>query len=44
MIVSALDKAGYNRSKAAKILKIPRYKLIYRIKKYKIAAPKSAFE
>ena len=44
MIVSALDKAGYNRSKAAKILKIPRYKLIYRIKKYKIATPKNAFE
>jgi two-component system NtrC family response regulator len=36
MIISALDKAGYNMSKAAKILKIPRHKLIYRLKKYQI--------
>lgn len=36
MILSALDKAGHNMSKAAKILKIPRHKLIYRMKKYGI--------
>lgn len=36
MILSALDRAGHNMSKAAKILKIPRHKLIYRMKKYGI--------
>jgi two-component system, NtrC family, response regulator len=36
MIRSALERAGHNMSKAAKILKIPRHKLIYRMKKYGI--------
>jgi two-component system NtrC family response regulator len=39
MIVSALDKSGHNMSKAAKILKIPRHKLIYRMKKYGLISP-----
>lgn len=38
MIISALDKSGFNISKAAKLLKIPRYKLIYRMKKYRIGS------
>lgn len=36
MILSALEKSGHNMSRAAKILNIPRHKLIYRMKKYKI--------
>ncbi|MCL5276596.1 MAG: sigma-54 dependent transcriptional regulator [Deltaproteobacteria bacterium] len=42
MVLSALDSAGHNISKAAKLLKIPRHKLVYRMKKYGIgpgAAP-----
>jgi len=34
LIVEALDKCGWNKSKAAKFLNIPRHVLIYRIKKY----------
>ncbi len=37
MIRSALDKTGSNIARAAKLLKIPRYKLVYRMKKYGIA-------
>jgi two-component system NtrC family response regulator len=36
IIVDALDKFGWNRSKAAAHLKIPRHILIYRMKKYGI--------
>ncbi len=38
LIVSALGKADYNISKAAKLLKTPRHKLVYRMKKYGIDA------
>ncbi|MFH1685888.1 MAG: sigma-54 dependent transcriptional regulator [bacterium] len=34
LIVDALDKCGWNKSKTAKFLSIPRHVLIYRIKKY----------
>ncbi|MCL4478734.1 MAG: sigma-54 dependent transcriptional regulator [Deltaproteobacteria bacterium] len=36
MILSALEKSGHNKAMAAEILKIPRHKLIYRIKKFGI--------
>jgi two-component system NtrC family response regulator len=36
LIVEALDRFGWNRSKAAEHLKIPRHILIYRMKKYGI--------
>jgi len=36
MIIEALKKTGWNQSKAAKMLDIPRHVLIYRIKKYGI--------
>lgn len=36
MILSALGKTGHNKSKAAKILNIPRHKLVYRMKKFGI--------
>lgn len=35
-IFKALEKAGWNQTKAAKLLQIPRHVLIYRIKKYNI--------
>ncbi|MFH2090768.1 MAG: sigma-54 dependent transcriptional regulator [Pseudomonadota bacterium] len=35
-IVKALEKAGQNRSKAARLLKIPRHVLLYRIEKYNL--------
>lgn len=35
-ILKALDKAGQNRSRAARLLKIPRHVLLYRIEKYKL--------
>ena len=35
-IIKALEKAGQNRSKAARLLKIPRHVLLYRIEKYKL--------
>jgi DNA-binding NtrC family response regulator len=35
-IIKALEKAGQNRSKAARLLKIPRHVLLYRLEKYKI--------
>jgi two-component system NtrC family response regulator len=34
LIVEALDKCGWNKSKAAKFLNMPRHVLVYRIKKY----------
>ncbi|MCP3923461.1 MAG: sigma-54-dependent Fis family transcriptional regulator [Desulfobacterales bacterium] len=36
LIKKALEKAGNNQTKAAKLLKIPRHVLIYRLDKYKI--------
>ena len=39
MIVSALEKSGNNMSRAAQILKIPRHKLIYRMKKFGLKRP-----
>ncbi|MCK5350593.1 MAG: sigma-54-dependent Fis family transcriptional regulator, partial [Desulfobacula sp.] len=33
-ILKALEKAGQNRSEAARLLKIPRHVLLYRLKKY----------
>ncbi|MHC4534984.1 MAG: sigma-54-dependent transcriptional regulator [Planctomycetota bacterium] len=36
LIIDALDKCGWNKSKAAKFLNIPRHVLIYRIKKYEL--------
>ena len=35
-ILGALDEAGGNRSKAARILKVPRHVLLYRLKKLNI--------
>ncbi len=35
-IVKALEKAGQNRSKAARLLKIPRHVLLYRLEKYRL--------
>lgn len=35
-VVKALEKAGQNRSEAARLLKIPRHVLLYRIEKYGI--------
>jgi len=42
LILDALEKTGWNKSKAAKRLDIPRHVLIYRLKKYGIATPGSA--
>ena len=39
MIVSALEKSGNNMSRAAQLLKIPRHKLIYRMKKFGLHRP-----
>lgn len=36
LVREALDKCGWNRTKAAKFLKIPRHVLLYRMKKYGI--------
>ncbi|WP_022666227.1 sigma-54-dependent transcriptional regulator [Desulfospira joergensenii] len=33
-VIKALEKAGQNRSKAARLLKIPRHVLLYRLEKY----------
>jgi transcriptional regulator of acetoin/glycerol metabolism len=37
LIIEALEKCAWNRTKAAKLLDIPRHILIYRLKKYKIS-------
>ena len=39
LIREALEQAGWNRSRAARRLDIPRHVLIYRMKKYAIAPP-----
>jgi len=39
LIIEALEKTGWNKSKAAKRLDIPRHVLIYRLKKYGIDNP-----
>jgi DNA-binding NtrC family response regulator len=36
-ILEALEKSGWNQTKAARLLEIPRHVLIYRIKKYNIS-------
>lgn len=41
MILEALEKTGWNKSKAAKRLDIPRHVLIYRLKKFGIETPVS---
>jgi two-component system response regulator AtoC len=35
-VVKALEKAGQNRSEAARLLKIPRHVLLYRLEKYEL--------
>ncbi|HWR83247.1 MAG TPA: sigma 54-interacting transcriptional regulator, partial [Candidatus Deferrimicrobium sp.] len=42
LIFEALAKSGWNRSKAAKYLSIPRHVLIYRMKKYGLTEESSA--
>lgn len=37
LIEHALEKSGFNKSKASKLLQIPRHVLIYRMKKYNIS-------
>jgi len=44
IIVDALNNCGWNRSKAAKYLKMPRHVLIYRMKKYDITNDSAAIE
>jgi two-component system NtrC family response regulator len=39
LVREALARAGWNRSRAAKLLAIPRHVLIYRMKKYRIEPP-----
>ena len=39
LVLDALDRAGWNRSEAARLLAIPRHVLIYRMKKYGLRAP-----
>ncbi len=41
-IRDALERAGWNRSKAARMLDIPRHVLLYRMKKYGIVPPEGA--
>jgi len=40
LVRDALERAGWNRSEAARLLDIPRHVLIYRMKKYDIRSPK----
>ena len=42
IVLDALQRSGWNRSKAARLLKIPRHVLLYRIKRYDIAEPITA--
>jgi two-component system NtrC family response regulator len=39
IILEALEKTGWNKTKAAKRLDIPRHVLIYRLKKFGIETP-----
>ncbi|UCG51066.1 MAG: sigma-54-dependent Fis family transcriptional regulator [Candidatus Latescibacterota bacterium] len=41
MVREALDRCGWNRTRAAKYLDIPRHVLLYRMKKYKIEEERS---
>lgn len=41
LVRDALDRCGWNRTKAAKYLNVPRHVLIYRMKKYDIEEPES---
>ncbi len=40
-ILSALERTGWNRTKAARLLKIPRHVLLYRLKKFGIEKPRN---
>jgi two-component system NtrC family response regulator len=40
VIVQALERCGWNQTQAARLLRIPRHILLYRMEKYGIAAPK----
>ena len=40
VIIAALEKNGYNQSKTARFLQIPRHILLYRLEKYKIPVGK----
>jgi len=42
LIIDALDKFGWNKSRAAEHLQIPRHILIYRMKRYGIFGKKGA--
>ncbi|MBU1317765.1 MAG: sigma-54 dependent transcriptional regulator [candidate division Zixibacteria bacterium] len=44
IIVDALNNCGWNRTKAAKYLKMPRHVLIYRMKKYDITSDSATIE
>ncbi len=41
LVRNALERCGWNRTKAAKYLNVPRHVLIYRMKKYDIEEPES---
>ena len=43
LIRDALERAGWNRSRAARTLDIPRHVLTYRMKKYGIVAPQTPY-
>jgi len=43
LIRDALERAGWNRSRAARVLDIPRHVLTYRMKKYGIVAPQTPY-
>ena len=40
LIIQALEQSGWNKTRAAKLLSIPRHVLIYRLKKYGIEQPR----
>jgi two-component system NtrC family response regulator len=42
VIVQALDRCGWNQTQAARLLRIPRHILLYRMEKYKILPLKAA--
>lgn len=41
VVLEALERTGWNRTKAARLLDIPRHVLVYRIKKYDLTEPES---
>ncbi|HUV31381.1 MAG TPA: sigma-54 dependent transcriptional regulator [Acidobacteriota bacterium] len=40
LILRALEKAGWNKTRAAEMLKVPRHILVYRMKKYSLVPPR----